>query len=124
MAHTVQETPAVDSGLSSLVLVARFLGLPADPGQLRHRFARSGATLSSADLVRAGRFLGLKARRVASNIRRLPRTPLPAIARHRDGRYLVVAGVAEDAVLVHDPSASGPRSLPKAAFDSQWTGEL
>ncbi|MEJ2686324.1 MAG: type I secretion system permease/ATPase [Gammaproteobacteria bacterium] len=124
MAHTVQETPAVDSGLSSLVLVARFLGLPADPGQLRHRFARSGATLSSEDLVRAGRFLGLKARRVASNIRRLSRTPLPAIARHRDGRYLVVAGVAEDAVLVHDPGASGPRSLPKAAFDSAWTGEL
>lgn len=124
MSNSIQGTPAVDSGLSSLVLVARFLGLPADPGQLRHRFGRSDAALSAEDLVRAGRFLGLKVRRVASNLRRLSRTPLPAIARHRDGRYLVVAGVAEDSVLVHDPIASSPRSLPKSVFESEWTGEL
>ncbi|MEJ2645425.1 MAG: type I secretion system permease/ATPase [Gammaproteobacteria bacterium] len=124
MSNSIQGTPAVDSGLSSLVLVARFLGLPADPGQLRHRFGRSDTALSAEDLVRAGRFLGLKVRRVASNLRRLSRTPLPAIARHRDGRYLVVAGVAEDSVLVHDPIASSPRSLPKSVFEAEWTGEL
>ncbi|MGA7801065.1 MAG: type I secretion system permease/ATPase [Gammaproteobacteria bacterium] len=124
VSHAVQHNPTVDSGLSSLVLVARFLGIPADAGQIRHRFGRSDAAFSTEDLVRAGRFLGLKVRHIASSWQRLSRTPLPAIARHRDGRFLVVARVAQDAVLVHDPLTGRPLSLSRAVFESQWSGEL
>ena len=94
------ETPAniaaatdIDSGLACLVMLLRFLSIPADPEQLRHQFARRGAKFSSTEILRAAKRAGVKARRVSTKWARLPKTPLPAIAEHREGRFFVLAKV-------------------------------
>ena len=124
MPHTHTVEMERDAGLECLAVIARLYGLAADTGKLRHEFSRSDKPLDAGDLVRAARYIGLKARAVQSNWRRLQRTPLPAIACCKDGRFLVIARLVEGKVLVHDPFESRPRLFPKELFEMLWSGLL
>jgi subfamily B ATP-binding cassette protein HlyB/CyaB len=90
--HSIETDKAVDSGLACLVLLARFHGLPADPDHLSHQRG-ADQPFSATDIVLSARSLGLKARSLKSNWGRLAKTPLPAIARHSDGHYFVLASL-------------------------------
>ncbi len=124
MPHTISSEASPDTGLGCLVLVARFLGVAAEAGQLRHRFARAEAPLSSDDIVRASRHLGLKARQVSSSWEKLEKTPLPALAQKDDGQWVVLAKVDAEHVLVQDPLEKRPLTLPRELFESAWNGSL
>ncbi|MBI5041921.1 MAG: type I secretion system permease/ATPase [Gammaproteobacteria bacterium] len=124
MPHATDTEPHIDAGLLSLVLVARFLGLPADAAQLKHRFARPGEVFVTTELLRAARHLGLKAREITGSSERLAKTALPAIAQHKDGHYFVLAKIDGDKVLIQDPLESRPLALPRALFEEAWSGKL
>lgn len=124
MPHTADTERRPDTGLSSLAIVARFHGLPADAGRLRHRFAPPGGACGAGELLRAARHLGLKAREIRATCDRLPGMALPAIARHKDGHYFVVARVEGDKVLIQDPLESRPLALPRPIFEAAWSGTL
>src|SRR3989454_763512 len=90
-----------DTGLVCLLILARFYGVPADGAQLRHLFGQSTKPFGDADLLRAATHLGFKAGLVDSDWSRLSVIQLPAIARRKDGRYLVLAKADAEKVLVH-----------------------
>jgi ATP-binding cassette, subfamily B, bacterial HlyB/CyaB len=113
---------AAEDGAAALVLLMRFHGIATDPAQLRHRFG--GAAIGLAEMVLSARELKLRARAVLSDWRRLIKTPLPAIAERRDGGFLILAKVSDDSALVQDPAAGRPQVLPRAEFESQWSGRL
>src|SRR6185503_18118589 len=69
-----------DTGLTCLVLMLRYTGVPADPAQLRHRFGNASERISATDILRTAKELGLKSRVVGSTWTRLAKSPLPAIA--------------------------------------------
>jgi subfamily B ATP-binding cassette protein HlyB/CyaB len=54
----------------------------------------------------------------------LPGTPLPAVAKRTDGRYVVLAKIEAEKVLVQDPVEARPLVLSREQFESAWTGEL
>jgi subfamily B ATP-binding cassette protein HlyB/CyaB len=120
----IAAAPDVDTGLACLVMLLRFLSIPADPEQLRHQFGRRGAKFSSTEVLRAAKRTGVKARRVSTKWTRLAKTPLPAIAEHREGRFFVLAKVGPDKVLIQDPLASRPLTIDRAQFAEAWTGRL
>ena len=111
-----------DTGLDGLVLIAGSHGLPADAARLRHEFAPDAAPLATADLLRAARWLGLKARCARADWAQLQRMPLPALARATDGRYVVLAGVREDEVLLQ--AGSRLSVVGRRIFTEDWSGEL
>jgi ATP-binding cassette, subfamily B, bacterial HlyB/CyaB len=113
-----------DSGLLCLLLLARFFGVPANGDQLRHQFGEPSETLSDADLLRAAGHLGFKAGLVKSAWAKMAGTPLPALARMSAGRYVVVAKIEIDKVLIQDPLEHRPAILSRQAFEERWTGEL
>ena len=115
---------ASDTGLICLLILARFHDLPVDGSQLRHQFAQSGQVLSDTELLRAAKHLGLKAGVVKTKWSKLQGTPLPAMAKRTDGRYLVLAKVEADKVLVQDPIEARPLVLSHEQFEAMWTGEL
>jgi subfamily B ATP-binding cassette protein HlyB/CyaB len=96
----------------------------ADAGQLRHRLALSASPLTAGDILRAARHLGLKARNVSSHWNRLDKTPLPALAQHRDGHWLLIASADAERVLVQDPLEARPLTLPRKLFEPAWQGTL
>lgn len=112
------------SGPEVLALVARFHGVSADPAQIRHHCGQGEAPLELSDLVKAARELGLRARAVTSSIVDLGRLPLPAIAYHRDGHYVVVARVEGELALLHDVRSGRPVKIPLSELGEQLSGEL
>jgi subfamily B ATP-binding cassette protein HlyB/CyaB len=116
--------PALDSGLLGLVMLARFHGLAADPEQLAHDFQEPAGPSAVPQILLAAKALGLKARCVRTDVARLERTPLPALARAVDGRFFIVARAEPEQVLIQDPGAVRPQILAIADFAARWSGEL
>lgn len=107
----------VDSGLLSLVLIARFHQVPADPAQLTHLFAKTGHVFGDTEILRSAKSLKLKAKAFNASWESLLKAPLPAIGRAHDGEYFIIAKVADDQVLIQRPGSKAPEALPKAAFE-------
>ncbi len=114
----------VDTGLASLVVLMRFHRIPGDADQLKHQFGRADRPFDTPDILRAAKSVGLKVKNHRSSWTRLQKTPLPAIARHSDGHYFIVAKVAEDRVLIQDPLEERPLTISRDVFEAAWTGEL
>ena len=98
---------APDAGLAALVVIARFHGLTADPGQLRHEAGIEGA-LDEKELVLAARRIGLKARAVKLQPARLARQPLPALVIDSRGQHFVLAGVDGERLLILEAHSTSP----------------
>ena len=124
---SVTEEPFValtDTGIICLLILARFHDLPANGSQLQHLYAQSGQALSDTDLLRAAKHVGLKAGVVQTKWDKLIGMPLPAMAKLVDGRYLVVAKVQGEKVLVQHADETRPLVLSRERFEMIWTGDL
>ncbi|MEW6292454.1 MAG: type I secretion system permease/ATPase [Pseudomonadota bacterium] len=116
--------PASDTGLLGLAMLARFHGLAADPAQLAHQFKAPGEAFGTAQILLAAKALGLKAKRVHTEVARLDRTPLPALAASNDGRFFILARIDGDQALIQEPGAQRPQVLSIAELTARWNGEL
>ena len=103
-------------------MLMRFHGVPADPGQIQHRF--SGAPITVPDMLRCAKEFGLKARAHKTAWSRLAKTPLPAIAVLRDGGFLLLGKMAKGSVLVQSPLSSRPRLMERDELELLWDGRL
>jgi ATP-binding cassette, subfamily B, bacterial HlyB/CyaB len=119
----MDETGKADTGLSELVMLLRFHGLPVDAEQLRHRFGTGGA-IGVPEMLRCAKEFGVKARAIKTTWSRLPRITLPAIGEHREGGFFLLAKAAEDRVLVHDPKTDKPVVMERDEFETVWNGRL
>ncbi|MBX3235498.1 MAG: type I secretion system permease/ATPase [Nitrospiraceae bacterium] len=113
-----------DSGLVCLLLLAHFHSLPAEGGQLRHQFGKAGQLFDANALLRAAKHLGLKAGSRSVALADLDKAPLPAIACMHKGRFVVLAKVEGDKLLIHDPLHSYPLVQSREDFIQNWAGDL
>ena len=113
----LSEAVSADTGLTCLLILARYYDLPADGSQLRHQFAQSGQLLSDTDLLRAAKHLGLKAGMLKTQWSKLPGTPFPVMAKRTDGRYVVLAKIDGDKALIQDPVEGRPLVLSREQFE-------
>lgn len=125
----------MDTGLSTLIAIARFHQLPAEPEQIAHQFGKPGLPFTDSEMLQAAKALTLKTRRLKPSLADLDNSVLPAIAKLKDGSYVILARIAkadpngdrqpaETGVLVHDLRESSPKSMVLEAFDAIWSGEL
>lgn len=116
-AHTL------DTGLASLVMLARFHQVAASAEQLAHEYA-SGGALQIPELLLAARKLGLKAKTAKVMLDRLDRTPLPAIAQDANGEFFIIARLDRGKVLIHDPKSQRPEIITTEELDLRWNKVL
>ncbi|HWR41031.1 MAG TPA: type I secretion system permease/ATPase [Patescibacteria group bacterium] len=114
----------VDTGLASLVIVAKILGIPADEEQMRRAYVFDKGGMDATTLLRAAQDLTLKARLLKPRTEVFARLPFPAIALLTNGNYAVVVRTDGNAVIVADPLHVQPFSVPLENFFKVWTGEL
>lgn len=110
--------PLIDSGLASLVMLARFHQVAVSAEQLTHEFA-AGGTFQISELLLAAKKLGLKAKVTKVSLDRLDRTPLPAIAQDQSGYFFIIARLDQGKALIHDP-----KIITMEALAERWTGQL
>lgn len=115
----------LDSGLACLAMLARLHERAADANALQHQFGRHDKPFDTLTILRAAKALELKARAMEIDWPRLrDKVQLPAIARHNNGRYFIVARVADDKLLIHDPAGKAPQVIGKDEFLENWSGAM
>jgi subfamily B ATP-binding cassette protein HlyB/CyaB len=117
---------ALDSGLGSLVLVAGYYRIAADPAQLRHQLALRGGRANAEDIVRSANILQLKSR-ILSHVtaKRLAAIPYPAILGLKEGGFAVLgAGSSKGRVRLIDPIARSAQDLAVEEARALSSGEV
>jgi len=115
----------LDTGLACLMLLSQFHEKVVNPHQLQHEFSDSGRPFDVQEILLASKDIGLKAKQVTTSTwERLNRIPLPAIAKMKDGSFVVLAKIAEDKVLIHNPVTNKPETLTKEDFLAEWSETL
>lgn len=122
--NRVKKSNQVDTGLVSFVTVARVLGIPADPEQIVHSLALGADQMRELDILRAARSFKLKARAEHIDLKTLRKLPLPVIAQTKKDKYLVVARVGDEKVLVLKPEKSAPELIEVEVFQKLWSGRV
>jgi len=118
------EQQNTDSGLASLIMLARYHGVAADAESVHHRFAPPGKPMQKVDLIRAASALGLKAKTLLRDLSKLSRIVFPAMVMLKDGSWAILGGAREDDVLLQSPFRHGVEKIPKEEFGKKWSGEL
>ena len=124
--ETHSTNTALDTGCISLCLLARFHQVAADAQALHHEFGESGKTFTDTDILRAAAYLKLKAKLVKPSTDQLKDIALPAIAKDKEGNYLILGrfDIENKKVLIQDPTARSPQTLSIEDFETSWSGEL
>jgi len=119
----------MDLGLLSLLMIARHHGTAADEAQLRHEF---GPKLFTVETILLGaKRLGLTARLVTQEPGRLDRSPLPAIAIDKEGKFFIAVKYGYDGgdktkprIIVQQPGNPNAEVLTKEDFLDRWSGQF
>lgn len=82
-----------DAALASFVLLAQFLGVPAEPAQIQHDRGQGDRPYDFDDLIRVAKKLGLMARRKGATPAEFPKLPLPALVHLRGGGTAILLKV-------------------------------
>jgi len=112
------------SGIHCLSLIARFHQLPAEPEPLIREFQHQDETLTDINLIRAAKSLSFKAKFVKDTASKLNQRLLPAIARHNDGHFFIIAKTSDEGVLIHDIKNNKPTTHSMGELNEFWSGDL
>jgi len=93
-----------DQALASFVLLAKFLGVPADVQQIHHDRGQGDRPYHFDDLIRIAKKLGLLAKRKQAMLADLAKLPLPALVRLCEGGTAIL-------LKIDDSSDSGRRHM-------------
>ncbi|MEN6319611.1 MAG: type I secretion system permease/ATPase [Syntrophaceae bacterium] len=119
----------MDSGLLSLLMIARHHGIAADEAQLRHEF---GPRLFTVETILLGaKRLGMTARLVTQDPDRLNRAPLPAIAIDKEGNFFIAVGYGYDRgdkakprIITRQPGTPTNQVMTQQEFLERWSGQF
>jgi ATP-binding cassette, subfamily B, bacterial HlyB/CyaB len=123
-----QDVPAFDATLGCFILLAKFLGVPADAGQLAHERGKGDAPWSLEDVVRSSKRLGLIAQIKAPAPDKLGALPLPALVESKDGGAFILLKLEDDVdaprALIQRADAQAPEVLTKLQLLEAFSGRL
>lgn len=122
------QTTFLDTALASFILLAKFLGSPADADQLGHERGKGVDRWTLEDLSRTSKRLGLIARIKNARPDRLAAIPLPALAEERGGGAFILLKLETDGeaprALIQRADAQAPEVLTQAQLFETMTGRM
>lgn len=116
-----EPTEGTDVGLAALIVMLRFLGIPADPAQLTHHY---GQVIGVAEMLLCAKRMEVRAKEIPSTWLRLQKTALPAIAIHHDGSFFIIGKIVGDQILVQNPTNGQTAIVSPAELEAAWSKVL
>lgn len=115
----------LDTGLASLVAIAKYYNIPAEYRQLERAYVLEEGAVDITTLVRAARDMKLKARAYEGLTEAdFSKLVFPILIRMKDNSCLVITTIREGKMYIVDPRFSQqPVQADKAKVLAQWTGE-
>ena len=115
----------IDTGLASLIAIAKYYNIPADYRQLERAYVLEEGSLDFTTLVRAARDLKLKARSYSGlGEEDLDRLIYPALIQLRSGKKIVITTIRDGNIYVMDPVFSQqPVKIERYKLLLDWTGD-
>ncbi|BBZ97173.1 hypothetical protein BRDID11004_19130 [Bradyrhizobium diazoefficiens] len=95
--------PDLPASLLSFILVAKFLGVPADAGQIAHDHGSPGERYQLEDLARIARRLKIVAKVKPAATEALHKVPLPALAELEGGEAVVLLKIDQQQSIRKPP---------------------
>ncbi|HEX9932262.1 MAG TPA: ABC transporter transmembrane domain-containing protein, partial [Allosphingosinicella sp.] len=121
-------TARPDAALACFLLLAKFLGVPADAQQIAHDRGKGDEPYSLEDLSRTARKLGLVSRIRRCGADELASMPLPALAPLADGDAAILLkvedGSDEPRILVQHGDRERPDIWTAAELRERFTGRI
>ena len=118
-----------NSGMSSLLMIARHHGIAVDEAKLLHEFGRRAFTKDV--ILLAAKRLGLTAKLVKQDPERLNRTPMPAIAIDKDGNFFIAiqfgfegGDKSKGKMVIRQPGSADNQVLDLPDFLDIWSGKF
>ena len=119
----------IDSGMLSLLMMARHHGIAVDETRLAHEFGRQ--PFSEQTVLRAAKRLGMASRLVRQDPKRFERTPLPAIGIDKNGEFFIAVRFGFDngdkskpRIITQQPGSAEVKVLDLPAFLEIWSGQF
>lgn len=115
----------LDTGLASLVAIAKYYNIPAEYRQLERAYVLEEGAVDTTTLVRAARDMKLKARAYEGLTEAdFSKLVFPILIRMKDNSCLVITTIREGKMYIVDPRFSQqPVQADKAKVLARWTGE-
>ncbi len=114
----------IDTGLASLVAIAKYYNIPADYRQLERAYVLEEGSVDFTTLVRAARDLKLKARAYENLTEAdLDRLVYPILIEMKNGRKMVITTIRDGEIYIMDPVFSQqPVKAERYKLLMDWTG--
>ncbi len=118
-----------NSGLMSLLMIARHNGIPVDEAKLLHEFGRKPFT--EQVILLAAKRMGMTAELAHHDPDRLNRAPMPAIAIDKEGNFFIVVQFGFDGgdkskpkMVIRKTDSAEPQILDLQDFLALWSGKF
>lgn len=115
-----EKTKEKDTGISCLIMIAAYYGIPADAENIKHNYNLQARFAEEEDLLRIAKALKLKAKCVDIDCAHLAKVTLPAIIRLRNQEFGILLKVSEDKFLVAFCDERSPKVLDVEAFQDVY----
>jgi ATP-binding cassette, subfamily B, bacterial HlyB/CyaB len=110
-------------------MMARHHGIAADEAQLRHEFGPKPFTVET--ILLGAKRLGMTAKLVRQSPDRLSRTPLPAVAIDKEGKFFIAVRFGYDGgnsskprIIIQEPGTPNSQLATQEEFLERWSGQF
>ncbi len=120
--------PPTDQSLACFILLAKFLGVPADPSQIAHDRGGGDSPYRLEDLARIAKRIGLTARIRQATAQDIAKLPLPALAETLSGDAVILLKIEDASLtprfLVQRGDAERPEIWTSAEAADRFSGRF
>lgn len=119
----MEETKMLDSGVSCLIMIAAYYGIPVNEENIKHTHNLYNRVANTQNLLLIAKQLKLKAKHVRLKTDKFVDITLPAIIKVNESDFAILLKVQKDKYLVAFHNDNSPKVLSGAEFESVYEGE-